>query len=108
MPCSGSSRGGDAAQGVSHWKTPEHSLLTTKSGALDSLGSVGQNLSYEDLPPHSEEIAVADGVSVWVLNLETLIKLKREAGRDKDLAVLPVLEAVLKEGRRRGQRRGGG
>ena len=35
------------------------------------------------------------GLTVRVLNLETLIAMKEQAGRDKDLAVLPLLRAVL-------------
>ncbi len=35
-----------------------------------------------------------------VLDLETLIRLKTEAGRDKDLATLPTLRATLEEKRR--------
>jgi predicted nucleotidyltransferase len=37
---------------------------------------------------------------VRVLHLETLIQLKEELGRDKDLAVLPTLRATLAEKRR--------
>jgi hypothetical protein len=92
----------------SYLLSPGHQLLLTNQGSLDLLGTVGEGLSYEDMLPHSEEMAIAADVSVRVLNLDKLIELKRQAGRDKDLAVLPVLEAVLKESRRRGQRRGGG
>jgi hypothetical protein len=40
-------------------------------------------------------------LKIRVVNLETLIATKQEAGRDKDLAVLPVLRATLAEIRRR-------
>ena len=36
-------------------------------------------------------------VDVPVLRLDKMIELKRQLGRPKDLAVLPVLEATLKE-----------
>jgi hypothetical protein len=38
-----------------------------------------------------------DGLEINVLRLDKLIELKRALGRPKDLAVLPVLEATLKE-----------
>jgi hypothetical protein len=38
-----------------------------------------------------------DAVEIRVLDLATLIEVKRRAGRPKDLAVLPVLEATLEE-----------
>lgn len=34
-------------------------------------------------------------LTIKVLELEKLIELKRRAGRAKDIAVLPVLEATL-------------
>ena len=33
--------------------------------------------------------------SVWTLDLPSLIRSKRAAGRDKDLRVLPELESLL-------------
>jgi hypothetical protein len=38
-----------------------------------------------------------DGLEVRVLDLAALIEVKRRAGRPKDLALLPVLEATLDE-----------
>lgn len=40
-------------------------------------------------------------VEFGVIDMPTLIQLKEEAGRPKDLAVLPVLRATLDESRRR-------
>lgn len=64
------------------------------------LGTIGRNLGYEELLPHSAELDIGAGVRVRVLNLETLISIKEELGGDKDLAVLPVLRQALKEIRR--------
>ena len=36
-------------------------------------------------------------ITVCVLGLEALIRAKTEAGRDKDLAVLPILRRTLEE-----------
>jgi hypothetical protein len=38
-----------------------------------------------------------DGGEIRVLDLPALIEVKRRAGRPKDLALLPVLEATLDE-----------
>jgi hypothetical protein len=43
-----------------------------------------------------------DGLEVRVLQLAKLVELKRQLGRPKDLAVLPLLEATLKERKNRG------
>jgi predicted nucleotidyltransferase len=64
-------------------------------GRLDLLGTIGPGLDYDNLLPHSELMEVELGLTVRVLTLETLIALKEQAGRDKDLAVLPLLRAVL-------------
>jgi hypothetical protein len=42
-------------------------------------------------------MAIGEGISVWVLNLETLISLKEQLGSEKDLAVLPILRQTLRE-----------
>jgi hypothetical protein len=76
-----------------------HLLLMTNSGPLDVLGFIGNGKRYEDFAGTAETIAVGD-LSVPVLGIEALIEEKRALGRDKDLAVVRLLEAVL---RRRGQ-----
>ncbi len=43
---------------------------------------------------------IGPGAAVRVLALTRLIDIKRRAGRAKDLAVLPFLEATLDEVRR--------
>ncbi len=75
-----------------------HLLLMTNSGPLDILGFIGKGKRYEDFADAFSMIAVGD-LSVRVLGIGALIEEKRALGRDKDLAVVRLLEAVL---RRRG------
>src|SRR6185369_14308855 len=76
--------------------------LQTRFGPVDLLGSIGQNLGYPDLLPHSREFEVADMVSVRVLDLETIIAVKEYLNTDKDRAVLPVLRETLRRLKQRG------
>jgi predicted nucleotidyltransferase len=82
-----------------HLQTRGHKLSTTDAGPLDILGSINENVSYEDLIVQSDELEVAGSV-VRVMSLEDLVRLKRELGRPKDVAMLPVLEATLREKKR--------
>jgi hypothetical protein len=84
----------------SHLAAPGHHLLRTRFGSLDVLGHIGNQRFYPDLLPHTVELEIALGVKIRVLDLATLIATKEEAGRDKDLAVLPTLRATLAEVRR--------
>ena len=68
---------------------------------LDLLGTIGQGLSFSDLLPLSDEMAIGEGVSVRVLNLETLISIKERLGSEKDLAVLPILRQTLRESKKK-------
>ena len=70
--------------------------LTTSLGDLDLLGDVTGGGGYEDLAPHTHLIRVFD-TEVAVVTLPQLIRLKRAAGRPKDLAALAELEALLEE-----------
>ena len=76
-------------------------LLATRLGDLDCLGTVGDGLSYEELVERAPELELEEGLVVRVVDLPTLIQLKEQAGRPKDLAVLPVLRATLREAQRR-------
>jgi hypothetical protein len=62
----------------------------------DCLGTVGTDTSLDDLLPLTRAIAFESG-EIRVLHLSALIAVKRRAGRPKDLALLPVLEATLEE-----------
>ena len=70
--------------------------LTTTFGALDLLGEIAGGGGYEDLLPETIEVEIA-GVECLCLNLERLIKVKRAAGRPKDLEVIAELQQILEE-----------
>lgn len=70
--------------------------LTTKLGDLDLLGEVVGGGSYEALLPHTLEVE-AFSVRFKCVDLPTLIKLKRAAGRPKDLESIAELQALLEE-----------
>ncbi len=89
---------------LSHLVGPGHILLDSDNGHFDCLGTIDEGKGYEDLLPHTNVLRLDDGAEARVLDLETLIEIKRRAGRPKDLAVMPILEATLREskGRRDG------
>jgi hypothetical protein len=76
---------------------PGHHLLMTRAGPLDLLGAVSGGRAYEDLLAHTVEMEITSELRVKVLDLAMLITLKEEMGREKDLAVLPVLRRTLRE-----------
>jgi hypothetical protein len=80
---------------------PGHNLLLTSAGPLDVLGEIGAHRDYGALLPRSRLVDLEDGLAVHVLELDALIESKKEAGREKDLATLPILERTLAESRRR-------
>lgn len=86
---------------TSHLAAGGHLNLLTRYGPLDLLGTIGQDLGYEELISHSAEFEIGAGVWVRVLNLETLIELKQQRDGEKDKAVLPVLRRTLSEIRKR-------
>jgi hypothetical protein len=86
----------------SHLMGPGHQLLTTIYGDLDCLGAVDGDRPYEDLVAFTITLAIGENAVVLVLELSALIEVKRRAGRPKDMAVLPFLEATLDEIRKKG------
>ena len=84
---------------TSHLSSPGHQNLITRIGPLDVIGTIGQNLGYQDLLPPSTEMDVGEGLRVRVLDLETLIKVKEELRGEKDIAALPTLRRTLKDQR---------
>ena len=68
--------------------------LTTDLGDFDLLGEIAGGGTYQDLFPASVEVQVFGGNS-QCLNLEQLIRVKRAAGRPKDLEVIAELELLL-------------
>ena len=68
-------------------------------GDLDLLGEVTGGGTFEQLRRQTNRIRVFD-MEIDVVTLLQLIRLKRAAGRPKDLEALAELEALLKEQRR--------
>ena len=68
--------------------------LTTDLGAIDLLAEVPGVGSYDDALANSVVVRAFDR-DVRTLDLRTLIRSKRAAGRAKDLAILAELEALL-------------
>lgn len=76
-----------------------HQLLRTRVGILDCLGVMslgGRDVAYEELLDRTLSLRL-EGGEIRLLTLAAYVQAKREAGRPKDLAVLPVLEATLRE-----------
>lgn len=70
--------------------------LTTSLGEIDLLGEIAGGGRYRDLLPHTIEITVF-GITCRCLDLPTLIRVKRAAGRPRDLEAIAELEALLEE-----------
>lgn len=70
--------------------------LTTNLGPLDLLGEIAGGGDYQQLLPHTFTLKVF-GVECPCLVLEALIRVKRAAGRPKDLEVIAELEVLLEE-----------
>jgi len=68
--------------------------LTTNEGDIDVMDRIAGVGEYAAVRQHSERIS-ALGVSFRVLDLPSLIKSKRAAGRPRDHDHLPELEALL-------------
>jgi len=80
-----------------HLMGPGHALLETKFGDLDCLGTIDADETYESLLASSVPLSLGDGIEIRVVSLVRLIEIKRRAGRPKDRAALPLLEASLAE-----------
>ena len=68
--------------------------LTTNEGDIDVMDRIAGVGAYDAVRTHSQKIS-ALGVSFRVLDLPSLIKAKRAAGRPRDFDHLPELEALL-------------
>jgi predicted nucleotidyltransferase len=73
-----------------------HALFTTRLGPLDVLAVIEEEKAYEDLLEHTVEIEFR-GHTVRVLNLRTLVELKRASTDTRDRQRLPVLEETLRQ-----------
>ncbi|MEJ5250268.1 MAG: nucleotidyltransferase [Chthonomonadetes bacterium] len=70
--------------------------LHTTEGYIDLWAEVPGGGTYENLINHTVQVEIA-GTPVRVVDLETLIRLKRATGRPKDLESVAELEALLEE-----------
>ena len=73
--------------------------LTTSVGALDLLGDIVGGGGYEQLFETTIPVEIG-GVQCLCLDLERLIRVKRAAGRPKDLEVVAELQQILEETRK--------
>jgi predicted nucleotidyltransferase len=70
--------------------------LQTDLGAIDLLGEIPGGGGYDHLHPHTIEVDLF-GVRCRSVDLPTLIRVKRAAGRPKDLEAIAELEAMQRE-----------
>lgn len=70
--------------------------FSTSAGALDCLAIPSGSQGYEELAANALEVDL-DGLVVEVVGLNDLIRMKRAAGRPKDLIELEILGALRDE-----------
>jgi hypothetical protein len=75
--------------------------LTTAAGDLDICFTPSGTRGYRDLRREALRTRVGPGLSVSVASLRDVIRSKEAAGRDKDLAQLPLLRRTLEQIRER-------
>lgn len=72
-------------------------ILDVRNGLqIDMMGVVEGVKSFESLRSRAQAISFGDA-TLLVASLKDVIASKRQAGREKDLAVLPILEATLRQ-----------
>jgi hypothetical protein len=71
----------------------------TKFGAFACLGTPSGTDGYADLVTHAKTMQVEEDVTVMVASIDDIIRMKRTAGRAKDLNAVESLK-LLKELRR--------
>jgi hypothetical protein len=70
--------------------------FVTDLGDLDILGTPSGTQGYDDLVRDAESVQI-DGRSILVASLDDLIRMKRAAGRPKDLVEIEILGALREE-----------
>jgi hypothetical protein len=76
----------------------DHFTFDTDAGALDILGHPsGVPGGYEELERAADPMEIAMGLTVLVASVDDLIRMKRAAGRPKDLIEVEVLGALRDE-----------
>ena len=81
---------------IENLESSGHHLLSTKFGPLDILGSIGVDEDFHKLDQHIELVQLDQGMSIRILDLETLIRVKAQTARDKDAFMLEILKALRK------------
>lgn len=74
----------------------DHFSFVTDLGDLDCLGIPAGTLGYDDVVRSAVDIDL-DGFVVSVASIDDLIRMKRAAGRPRDLAELEILGALRDE-----------
>lgn len=72
----------------------DHHLLSTSLGPLDVWGSISIDDDYVVLKDRIETVDIKDGLSVKILELDTLIDVKEKTARSKDNYILEILRAM--------------
>ncbi len=75
--------------------------LTTSAGDLDLCFMPAGTRGYDDLRREASRERLGRGLTVTVASLRDVIRSKEAAGRDKDLAQLPLLRRTLEQIRER-------
>ncbi len=73
-----------------------HTLLSTCFGPLDVLSIIEGGKTYDHLIEHTVNIPFR-GYTIKVLDLETMIRLKKTSKDPKDKYRLPILEETLSQ-----------
>jgi hypothetical protein len=71
--------------------------FSTLAGNLDCFGTPAGTTGYDDLKKGATEIDLEDGLLVAFASIDDVLRMKRAAGRPKDLIEVEILEAVKKE-----------
>jgi len=74
-----------------------HHLLMTAGGPLDLLGTIGAGRGFTELVGHTVAVEV-ETMHLRILDLKTLVQVKEETAREKDLLTLHILKRLLEEG----------
>lgn len=73
-----------------------HILSSTRLGPIDVLAYIEQGKTFDDLMSHTVSISFR-GHTLQVLDLKTLVELKKKSNAPKDRQRLAVLEETLKQ-----------
>ena len=86
---------------ATHLIGPGHVLTETRFGDFDCLGAIDGGRRYEDLLGASVLVDF-EGRPLRLLSLPEILAVKKRAGRPKDLAAIPYLQATIDEIERKG------